>query len=370
MEGREMVIEDGVEEDEAETEEHCEERRFKVGELVEFWEGALVRGNRTDSGDPAWVKADYGEGEYGVKMVTNTRGKLRRMPWKSLFKDGSFNKFKLSAKGGRVRTSERMREIEQDKAEAKLGGELRETQRELRKAHKDKKDTEQQAEARLRLHEMEARQAEKNLTATHKRQLEEMEGDLNRRRERVLEERDESYRKSRLKRREVTRNLEKTHTELSTVMSEKEELAKAVKRGIVTLHTAREEGLGWQGKYTDQQDKNKEREKLLTFLGRALVEKTRQFAVLNKQCESLGNKVKEGEQEISTHAELTREVSNLVYSSLFLSSDFLISLLLHLEREELGKKKETAKRRRRGKPCVFSWRRQGRMLPDTRPRKR
>ena len=51
-----------------------------MGELVEFWEGALVRGNRTDSGDPAWVKADYGEGEYGVKMVTNTRDTWRR--WK------------------------------------------------------------------------------------------------------------------------------------------------------------------------------------------------------------------------------------------------------------------------------------------------
>ncbi len=42
-----------------------------------------------------------------------------------------------------------------------------------------------------------------------------------------------------MKRREVARNLEKTHTDFSTVMSEKEELAKAVKRGIVTLHTAR-----------------------------------------------------------------------------------------------------------------------------------
>jgi hypothetical protein len=79
MEGSEVVIEDGVEVDEAETVENCEERRFKVGELVKFWEGALVRVNRTDSGDPAWVKADYGEGEYGVKMVTNAREKLRRV---------------------------------------------------------------------------------------------------------------------------------------------------------------------------------------------------------------------------------------------------------------------------------------------------
>ncbi len=64
---------------EVETGENTEERRFQVGELVEYWEGTLVRGYRTDSGDQAWVKADYGGGEYGVKMVTNTRGKLRRV---------------------------------------------------------------------------------------------------------------------------------------------------------------------------------------------------------------------------------------------------------------------------------------------------
>jgi hypothetical protein len=33
---------------------------------VELWEGTMLRGYRTDSGDPAWVKADYGE---GVSMV-------------------------------------------------------------------------------------------------------------------------------------------------------------------------------------------------------------------------------------------------------------------------------------------------------------
>ena len=92
MEGREVDFEDRVEEDELEQGENVEERRFKVGELVEFWEGAWVRGNRTDSGAPAWVKVDHGEGEYGIKMVGNTIGKLRRVKWQHLFKDGSFNK--------------------------------------------------------------------------------------------------------------------------------------------------------------------------------------------------------------------------------------------------------------------------------------
>ena len=89
---------------------------------------------------------------------------------------------------------------------------------------------------------------------------------------------------------------------------------KSVIRGTASLEALQKEGLGWQGKYTDQQDKNKEREKLLTFLERSVVEKTRQIAVLNKQCESLGNKVKERDKEISTHAELSREVSFLVFS--------------------------------------------------------
>jgi hypothetical protein len=48
MESSEVSVEDRVEDHEAERTEKVEERRFKVGELVEFWDSALVRGNRTD----------------------------------------------------------------------------------------------------------------------------------------------------------------------------------------------------------------------------------------------------------------------------------------------------------------------------------
>ena len=41
--------------------EDCE-RLFRVGDLVEFWEGPVVRGYRTDSGDPAYVKEIHGLG--------------------------------------------------------------------------------------------------------------------------------------------------------------------------------------------------------------------------------------------------------------------------------------------------------------------
>ena len=43
MEGREVLIGDGMEEDELETGEQEEERRFKVGELVEFGKGLRER---------------------------------------------------------------------------------------------------------------------------------------------------------------------------------------------------------------------------------------------------------------------------------------------------------------------------------------
>ena len=45
------------------------ERVFKVGELVEFWAGPVVRAYRTDSGEPAYVKEIYGLGWYSIKMV-------------------------------------------------------------------------------------------------------------------------------------------------------------------------------------------------------------------------------------------------------------------------------------------------------------
>jgi hypothetical protein len=106
MESSEASVEDRVEDHEADRREKVEERRFfKVGELVEYWDSALVRGYRTDRGDPAWVKADYGGGEYGMKMVSNTRGKFRRVQWKHLFRDGSFNKLQIRGSGARVRTT-------------------------------------------------------------------------------------------------------------------------------------------------------------------------------------------------------------------------------------------------------------------------
>ena len=290
------------------------ERVFTVGEVVEFWEGAFVRGYRQAPGAPAIVKRVEGKGFYSIKMVGSMRGKFRVVGWKNLFTEGSFTKNVCRTDSKRVRGQARLKEIAEAEAEARFAVELRKAKDELAKAAKINRVNVTQAENLLKAQEKEARNKEKDLSARHKRQLEEMQADLAERQESESQEREEISRQRRQKGREVVRHLEKTHTDLSEVLAEKEVLVKAVIRGTASLEALQKEGLGWQGKYTDQQDKNKEREKLLTFLERSVIEKTRQIAVLNKQSESLRNKVEERDKEISTHAELSREVSFLVFS--------------------------------------------------------
>ncbi len=106
-------------------------------------------------------------------MVGSSRGEFRLVGWESLFKDGSFTKNVARVDGPRVRRKARQEEMAKEKAEAKLGAELRETKRELH-AGKKQQEMEKNAEERLKGHEMEARKAEKDLTVSHKRQLHKM----------------------------------------------------------------------------------------------------------------------------------------------------------------------------------------------------
>lgn len=92
MGDREVPDELSMERVEKESGVALEERVFTVGEVVEYWEGAFVRGERLGSGEPAFVKRVEGKGQYAIKMVGASRGKFRICGWKSLFKDGSFNK--------------------------------------------------------------------------------------------------------------------------------------------------------------------------------------------------------------------------------------------------------------------------------------
>ncbi len=95
---------------ETETEETLCECIFTFGEAVEYWEGAYVRGGHLGSGEPAFVKRVEGKGVYAIKMVGSLRGKFRIVGWKSLFKDGSFNKNVARGDGARVRGKARLEE--------------------------------------------------------------------------------------------------------------------------------------------------------------------------------------------------------------------------------------------------------------------
>ena len=66
------VVEVGMEDNDYVVDDN--ERVFRVGDLVEFWAGPVVRGYRTDSGDPAFVKEIHGLGWYGIKMVGSFGG--------------------------------------------------------------------------------------------------------------------------------------------------------------------------------------------------------------------------------------------------------------------------------------------------------
>ena len=171
----EMVVSYGVRSvgDDMEAGETACERFFVVGEIVEYWEGAYVRGERIGFGEPAFVKKVEGNGVYAIKMVGSCRGKFRKVGWRSLFKDGSFNKKGVRGDGARVRGETRLKEMAKEEAEAKFGVELKDARRHLQ-------EIERQGEDRLREQEREARKAEKTLTVGHKRELAAMREDLER----------------------------------------------------------------------------------------------------------------------------------------------------------------------------------------------
>ncbi len=171
---REVVQTDEVVmEDINEVEDACE-RVFEVVKLVEFWAGPVVRAYRTDSGEPAYVKEIHGLGWYGIKMVGSFGGRNKRVNWKSLFNDGSFQKQVGSGFGARVRTSGRRREMARLTAEAKFEDALRASKRDLTKAERQQEALTKDVEERLKRQERETRKGAKDLCAGFKRQLDEM----------------------------------------------------------------------------------------------------------------------------------------------------------------------------------------------------
>ena len=256
-EGRQEVARIGDETEDVET--LCE-RCFSVGELVEYWEGAYVRGERIGFGEPAFVKRVEGNGVYAIKMVGSMRGKFRIVGWNSLFKDGSFNKRVARGDGTRVRGKARLEERAKLEAEAKLGAQLRQSKLELERAGKRQEELEKDVEERLKLQEKAARKAEKDLTAGHKRQLQQMLDDSRVELRTLVEDEDE---KDRLARKCIRELRKEVHSLTEQVGTEKEELADLEKL-LSKANKKRNTLMGlvecWKDKHANLQERTVERE--------------------------------------------------------------------------------------------------------------
>ena len=133
--GDEMAMKVGLTGDD----DSVRERVFSVGEVVEFWEGAFIRGYRQAPGAPAFVKRVEGNGLYSIKMVGSNRGKFRVVGWQNLFREGSFQKNVCRTDSGRVRGQARLKAIAEAEAEVRFRGKSRQTKLALARAEKIQK---------------------------------------------------------------------------------------------------------------------------------------------------------------------------------------------------------------------------------------
>ncbi len=90
------------------------------------------------------------------------------------------------------------REIEEAKAEAKFAGELKVKVQELKTAVKEKNEMKEQADSRQKKLELKARQVEKDLSGNHKRQLEELRLDHEKRKKTESKSQEELDREQRV----------------------------------------------------------------------------------------------------------------------------------------------------------------------------
>jgi hypothetical protein len=261
------------------------ERVFKVGELVEFWAGPVVRAYRTDSGEPAYVKEIYGLGWYGIKMVGSFGGRNRRVYWKSIFKDGSFQKQVGSGVGPRVRTNVRRREVAKAAAEAQFGDALRATKREMLKAGREKEAMKQEAEERLKRQEVLARKNERDLNAGHKRQLDQI---LDEKREDMQALRDEVEDKAR-DTRKCVRDLRQDVISLTEQVGRQKDSQAGLAKHLLKEHKKRtvlmKTVVTWKDKHADLDKITIAKEERLMVIRRELAETVREKQTLVKRVE-------------------------------------------------------------------------------------
>ncbi len=247
---------------------------------------SVVHAYRTDSGDPAFVKEIYGLGWYGIKMVGSFGGRSRRVHWKSLYKDGSFQKQVGSAVGARVRTKARMQERAKVEAEAKLGVELRETKRKLRRTRMEKTQVEKDAEDSLRRQENEARKAERDLTVIHKRQLNKMLQANRQDIDMLREDVEDKERDTRKCRRQLRQELDEVTEQVRLEKQGQADLHRQLvgerkKRSRLTAVVDM-----WKGKYSELHKIEVDKEDMIRNMNKEMGDKTRAIRTLEKRQES------------------------------------------------------------------------------------
>ena len=314
MEVKEVVrIDEVVMEDMDVVEDACE-RVFKVGELVEFWAGPVVRAYRTDSGEPAYVKEIYGQGWYGIKMVGSFGGRNRRVNWKSLFKDGSFQKQVGSGFGARVRTSGRRLERVRLAAEAKFEDALRASKRDLSKAERQQEALTKDVEERLKRQERETRKDAKDLSAGFKRQLEEMRDENREVMQALRDDVEEKERGTRINVRELRQKVSSLMEQVGQEKQDQADLAKHLrkeqKKRTVLMGTVD----AWKDRHADLDHKTIEKDNRLKVLERDLAEtvRERKTLVIREERDVLSNrlevdKLKRKRQDLNEQLAKSRE---------------------------------------------------------------
>jgi hypothetical protein len=252
------------------------------------------------------VKVDYGGGFYGIKMVGNTRGKVRRVQWTQLYKDGSFNTNKSMTREGRVQTSARMRELARGEAEAKFGDELRQTRRELQKSGKALEEVEKVANERMQRQEVEARKAEKYQSASHKRDLEMMRDENRQGMQTLREDVEDKDRQTRKEIRQLRQELKALTEQLGREKVGQADLNKQLGHELKKRTRLSDVVDTWKDKCVDQEKMTVEKEEKIRKLTDDMRQKTRAISTLEKLVER-GAMLNVMEVDVMKHARFDLE---------------------------------------------------------------
>jgi chromosome segregation ATPase len=200
--------------------------------------------------------------------------------WKSLFKDGSFQKQVGSGFGARVRTSGRRLEMVRLAAEAKFEDALRASKRDLSKAERQQEALTKDVEERLKRQERVTRKDAKDLSAGFKRQLDEMREENREVMQALRDDVEEKERGTRINVRELRQKVSSLMEQVGQDKQDQADLAKQLtkeqKKRTVLMGTVD----AWKDRHADLDQKTIDKDNRLKVLERDLAETVREKKTL------------------------------------------------------------------------------------------